>query len=210
MYDGDYAKTWMEYEGTNQDILRREHIIPYLQRILAQDKTDVKILDVGCGWGCVLDFIPENYEYTGIDPTIQFLDYVRAKHSTRRFELVQGKLPDLPIGNALFDVVLCSMVLHCIPDLETSIDTLFKKVRSDGKVVIVDFNDDAESIVRSRFQRIDEDRPDYIKGIYNLSDEIQLYGESYFHKEAEIESTLRKYGAFNKTHLGPLFVGYEI
>ena len=102
------------------------------------------------------------------------------------------------------------MVLHCIPDLETSIDTLFKKVRSDGKVVIVDFNDDAESNVRSRFQRIDEDKPDYIKGLYNLSEKVQLYGESYFHKEAEIESALRKHGAFNKTHLGPLFVGYEI
>jgi hypothetical protein len=54
-----------------------------------------------------------------------------------------------------------------------------------------------------------EERKDYVRGLYALSDEVQLEAEAHLHAERKIESLLRRYGRFKKTFLGPFFVGYS-
>ncbi|MFC1697250.1 class I SAM-dependent methyltransferase [Nanoarchaeota archaeon] len=206
MYNKDYAEKWIKYEESGQDLLRKEHIFPYLEEVL---NSSGRILDVGCGWGATLDFIYPECEYTGIDPTNEFFDFIKEKYS-RQMNLVKGSLPsDLNVKDNYFDIVLCSMVLHCVDDLEKSVETLFNKVKKNGKVVIIDFNDSSEPLLRDLFINLDEDEEKYVKGLYNLSSDIQLYGEIHLYKEDEIEFELLKYSGFKKRILGP-FVGYEI
>ncbi|MBW3017328.1 methyltransferase domain-containing protein, partial [Candidatus Woesearchaeota archaeon] len=173
MYNTEYANKWIEFEEAGQDVFRDQHILPYFSEVLGRLEPHSEVLDIGCGWGAALAFVPEACKYTGIDPTKRFFDYILGKHPHRNIRLITGELPDLPIDEDSFDLVLCSMVLHCTRYLEESIDALFDAC--DGKVVIVDFNDEAEKHARPRFKIVDENRPDYIRGLYNLSDTIELY-----------------------------------
>jgi ubiquinone/menaquinone biosynthesis C-methylase UbiE len=217
MYDAKYAKQWLRFESSGKDVLRIKHIHPFMRESLACFAKDgSKILDVGCGWGDALKFIPRarGFEYLGIDPDPYFLDYVRNAYPSkehRKVSLMQGSLPShIPAEDCSSDIVLCSMALHCAGDLEASIETLFSKAKTGGKVAIADFNDAAEKVVRGAFLRIDAERKDYARGLYWLSDEVKLIAEVYFHKQKEIEDLLKKHGRFSRELLGPLFVGYTI
>jgi ubiquinone/menaquinone biosynthesis C-methylase UbiE len=123
---------------------------------------------------------------------------------------MKGELPtDLPVEDNFYDLVLCSMVLHCIQDPSGSIKNIFSKAKPRGTVSLIDFRDSAERAVGGGFINLEEENERYARGLYRLSDKVQLTAEVYFHKEAEIEKQLRKLGAFKKDYLGPLFVGYR-
>jgi ubiquinone/menaquinone biosynthesis C-methylase UbiE len=210
LYDSEYAKRWIRHAESGADLFRKPYLYPFMKKVLKQTRTNATVLDVGCGWGASLDYLPEGYEYWGVDPARDFLDHIKLNHPKRKLNLRKGKLPsELRVEDAYFDVVLCSMALHCLPDLEGSVDTLFSKVNKGGKVVLVDFNDQSEPLLRDAFLRVDKTRNDYVRGLYKLSEDTSLMAEIYFHKEKEIEAAMGKHGEFRKTGLGPLFIGYE-
>jgi SAM-dependent methyltransferase len=207
MYDKDYAAAWLRFEQEGKDIPRLNHIYPYLREVFASQPGVLRVLDVGCGWGMALDVCDKPY-YVGVDPTWKFLVHIRQTHHYRALTLLQGSLPDnIPVPDASADLVLCSMTLHCVPDLEASVRTLFAKSR--GKVVITEFADAAEPLLRSHFARIDEDRGGHLSGLYTLADGIQVMGEAYLRREQMLADLLAQQGCCKKTRLGDLFVGYE-
>jgi len=231
IYNKRYARQWMEYEKSGQDVLRQKFLYPYLQQAIEEavlpmtpSRTwDIRIgkqshptlLDIGCGWGGLLDYINEEVVYVGIDPIKSFIAFIWDNYSDRRMGALEGNLPDniwpdKPYDPApLFDIVVCSMALHCVSDLETSVNALFSKAKNGGKVIIAEFNDQAPPIIRKTFLRIDKDTGNYIKGRYNLSNRVSIIAEAYFHGEEQIEKAIRAHSDFRKTLVGPMFVGYE-
>lgn len=219
MYNKEYARKWLKYAESGQDLFRKTYLFPYLQQtitsqVIANTKQDAKqdttLLDVGCGWGGLLDYLPKGIEYTGVDPVKEFFSFIKQQHADRTLTLKKGQLPNnMPVANDSFDVVVCSMALHCVADLESSVNTIFAKAKIGGKVIIADFRDKAPPLIKKTFLRIDENKEDYVRGLYKLSNNTSILAEAYFHKEKPMEKAIRAHGKFKKTFVGPLFVGYE-
>jgi ubiquinone/menaquinone biosynthesis C-methylase UbiE len=101
-----------------------------------------KLLDVGCGPGDLLRFLPKDgFEYVGIDISEDYLEKAKRTHGHRaRFLLCDcGNFPaDMQLER--FDWVLCMGLLHHLDDSQCA--SLFDNIKSvlaqDGKVVCLE------------------------------------------------------------------------
>lgn len=82
-----------------------------------------KVVDIGCGPGIVLRFLPEDIEYVGFDVSSEYVEHARKAHAgnSKRTFLV-GSSEDfannLPQAMANADLVLINGVLHHLDDGE--------------------------------------------------------------------------------------------
>jgi SAM-dependent methyltransferase len=75
--------------------------------VISQEiKEKDKILDAGCGFGWLSQFISN--EYVGVDQTPALLDYGRELYPG--INLIESELQKLPFENNSFDWVVCSCV----------------------------------------------------------------------------------------------------
>lgn len=75
------------------------------------------VLDVGCGEGAWLPHLQSfrpRVQYTGLDPSEYAVKRFGRERNIRRASF--GELPGLRLG--VFDLVVCSDVLHYVPDTE--------------------------------------------------------------------------------------------
>jgi SAM-dependent methyltransferase len=210
MYDKQYAEKWIKHAESGDEYFRTIHLTPFIRKVVESADDSARILDIGCGWGEAIGHLKPRQQYCGTDRVARFFSYIRQEYAGRKMDLVKGNLPfNVPFDSGTFDLVLCTMVLHCVEELEDSIDTLFFKARKGGEVVIADFRDKAEPHVRGAFLRVDESSSNHISGLYPVSPRVSIDAEAYFHKENQFEQAIKKHGGFKKKYLGPLFVGYK-
>lgn len=79
-----------------------------------------KLLDIGCGSGELLDYLPEHVQYTGVDINPRYIELARKKYGERgRFELIDvNAMESLGLPKASFDIVVLYGVLHHLSDSE--------------------------------------------------------------------------------------------
>ena len=211
MYDERYANQWILNHESRKDVFRVNCIEPFVKKKIQQISDDARILDIGCGWGMVVDFIGNNQRYVGIDPTKEFFPYIKRKFPENNLTLIEGRLPHEINIDDTFDFISCLMALHCVENLKDSLKVIFDKVRRGGKVFVLDFSDFAEERLRKEtYDPIYEEDKNHIKGVARLPSGIEVMSETFFHKELDFEKELDKYGKFEKEYLGSLFVSYEI
>lgn len=209
MYDKNYVQTWIDNHESWKDSFRIDYLDPYLKEIF-KDINNMKVLDVWCGWGVLLDFLKSNNSYCGIDVAVDFFDYIREKKSEIEIILKYGKLPsNIDVLDSFFDICVCSQVLHTVSNLENSIDTLFSKLKSNGKLIIIVFNEKSKEPLIDSFDPIEEVNDVHVIGETELPSGFKVHAEVYFHKEKDYEKQLLNHGSFKKKELGPLFVAYE-
>lgn len=107
-------------DGYNQiaeefDITRKKI---FDQSITESVKSGESLIDVGCGSGRLLDILPQNINYLGIDSSDKLLEVAKRNYPNHNFQI--GKLPALNISGQ-FDQVFCKAVLHHIPSREQRI-----------------------------------------------------------------------------------------
>jgi len=208
IYDKKYALAWIENHESRRDSFRVKYLEPYLKGIIKKN-LKAQILDIGCGWGTIADFV-EKQEYLGIDINKHFFSYILLKNKNKKITLRKDQLPNInSVKNNKFDLVICSMVLHTTLNLKKAIKQIFSKLKDNGQVVIVDFNNDSEQKIREGFFKKLKNTDKYSSGIYKLESGTQLKAEVYFHKEEEIEKEIVKYSKFKKKKLGPIFFSWE-
>jgi len=77
-------------------------------------KPEEKILDAGCAFGWLSQFVSN--EYVGVDQTPALINY--GKELYPKIKLVEAQLQNLPFEKNEFDWVVCSCVKHGIVEAE--------------------------------------------------------------------------------------------
>lgn len=94
------------------------------------------VLDLGCGPADILQYLPPNTDYLGVDENDSYLNYATTKHPSARFEF--GRIEDQrKEWKGQFDLVLLLGVLHhCSDKKANDILSLAKQYLTSGGVLI--------------------------------------------------------------------------
>ena len=93
MYNEEYARQWIANHESKKDIFRTDYLEPYLKEKVTSYGDSASVLDIGCGWGLVAEFISKKQKYFGIDATKEFFPYIKQKFPDKNIILSQGLLP---------------------------------------------------------------------------------------------------------------------
>lgn len=133
---------WIELAQTND--FRIFYLMPHTFRLLG-DVKGKKVLDLGCGeGGYARELRKRGAEVTGIDCSQAAIAYAKAveeqQQSEDDFSNIQYFLRnsnDLNgIGNNLFDLVLCSMMLMDVEDMTGTLREMNRVLKPNGQVLI--------------------------------------------------------------------------
>jgi SAM-dependent methyltransferase len=102
-----------------------------------------KVVDIGCGPGVILDYLPENVRYIGFDISEKYIASAKERYGQRGTFLLGTaddfmRGPEDPLVGA--DLVLCNGLLHHLEDSEAiRVLELSKKILTPtGKLVCVE------------------------------------------------------------------------
>jgi SAM-dependent methyltransferase len=138
-----------------------EHIRPF---------TGCRVLDIGCGTGRILDFLPE-VEYYGFDLSQRYIDYAVSRYGSRgHFRCAAAEQVSINQMEP-FDIVLAIGVLHHLDDAQAVglMRLVYSALRQGGQVVTLDgcYADDQNAI--SRFL-VGRDRGQYVRSAEQYCD----------------------------------------
>ena len=92
----------------------RHRLHQWLDQYLPANGEGLKVLDVGCGTGYLMQLLRERgYEVVGVDGSAEMLE--KARITNPDAELRQADVEKLPFENASFDFAICIEVLRYLP-----------------------------------------------------------------------------------------------
>ena len=99
------------------------------------------IADIGCGNGRLIESLPKDITYTGIDISKNLLSEAKKLHPTKAF--TEGSLLDIPLPPNSVDVTFCIATLPHIPSRELrekAIHELIRITKPNGIIIISVWN----------------------------------------------------------------------
>lgn len=116
------------------DAARRRFVRDFLR-----PSPGARILDVGCGTGAILDYLPADVDYVGYDLNPRYIEAARRRFPGRgRFSCARvDEAPEEPGG---FDLVLATAILHHLDDSEAGLlmAGARRHLRPGGSLVTLD------------------------------------------------------------------------
>jgi ubiquinone/menaquinone biosynthesis C-methylase UbiE len=130
-----YAAWAPRYDGPNPAI---EAETPVVRDLLARAPRGAA-LDAACGTGRLAEHLHAlGYEVVGVDATEAMLAVARDKVPGATFR--QGTVQALPLDDASFDVVTCSLALTHVEDLDPVLAEFARVLRPGGWAVLADIH----------------------------------------------------------------------
>lgn len=130
MTDEKYADSYSSYRKPSDEYWSS------LTEFFPETTGPIKLLDVGCGPGFILD-CPEvntlNLEYCGLDKSKPMLNKAISSHRGR---FVQGSADELPFGNNSFNSIIVSNAIHWASMGIGMIENFQSILCSDGRLII--------------------------------------------------------------------------
>ncbi len=115
--------------------LRRESVHRLLWPVINDASATLRVLDVGCGTGDVLDGLPRDLiQVVGLDFVREMVEIANQTHPGDRF--LQADAANLPIKSCSVDVVTSLGVIEYISKPEDVIDSMVRVLRPDGHVIL--------------------------------------------------------------------------
>lgn len=126
------------YDAVFEDIRVRKDEWHWLSEHLP-DRRDLKVLDIGCGNGALLNELSDRIESgVGVDESDSILERARAKNSqisNLKFEKIDG--PKLPFENESFNIVISLMSFRYL-DWDPLLAEIKRITKPGGKLLIID------------------------------------------------------------------------
>jgi SAM-dependent methyltransferase len=99
-----------------------------------------RILDIGCGPGTMLGLLPEGVDYLGADMSEDYIESARAAYGPRGRFICQRVDKNAFEGQAGFDIVIASGLLHHLDDDQAAdlIDIAHHVLKPGGRLVTLD------------------------------------------------------------------------
>ena len=147
---GDWEPIYPKYSmglwdngAKNLEESQKHHIDQMIERLEIEDGDH--ILDFGCGWGCVPNYILTkfpNVRFTGVNLSHLQCEYMRQKMkdprsqlSSGRFQLVEGDLNKVTFTEK-FDKIITVGVLCHVGNLTALLERFSQLLNSNGKALI--------------------------------------------------------------------------
>lgn len=98
----------------------------------------LKVLDIGCGTGNLINKLDKHIQYTGMDQSIEMLLIAKKKFPNANFRL--GNFLDEPFVNNKFDMIISTFAFHHLNtfEKEKAVNLLLKYLKPNGRIVIAD------------------------------------------------------------------------
>jgi cyclopropane fatty-acyl-phospholipid synthase-like methyltransferase len=102
-------------------------------------RTGEKILDIGCGPGDILEFLPA-VDYWGFDLNEEYINYARKRFSNRGQFFCKNVSRDAIPGENIFDIVIAFGVFHHLSDDEAGemFELAYTLLKPDGRFITID------------------------------------------------------------------------
>ena len=167
--------------------------VPIIEQIKLP-KAPAKLLDVGCGPGVYLSMLSKNprfegYEFSGMDYATEMVTYAKLSYGKIRWK--QGSIYETKYEDNSFDVIHVSFVLIHLTNPALALAELYRILKPNGILYVVDVNDDTfegAPIIRRMIQKhkqIYEGRRDIMNYLPALAQDVHFTLEQTFHIVAD-------------------------
>jgi SAM-dependent methyltransferase len=96
-----------------------------------------RVLDAGCGPGLYAEeLLNRGAQVVAVDGSWPMVELARERIGARARVLQANLAEPLPFADAEFDVVLCALVIHHLPDRAATLREFFRVLRPGGHVVL--------------------------------------------------------------------------
>ncbi|NQT06948.1 MAG: class I SAM-dependent methyltransferase [Candidatus Omnitrophica bacterium] len=122
-------------------IFRSSHHMLFKEITGSGRSSKFRVLDAGCGTG-ELSFKLSNYlgraEVHGVDLSRTMIEKAKDKLDGHNIKFKVGDVEHLPYKDNAFDVITCSHSFHHYPNKEKAISEMYRVLRPDGRLMIID------------------------------------------------------------------------
>lgn len=129
-----------------RDSVRRQYAEDHIRA-----KAGQRVLDIGCGTGDILDFLP-NVDYVGFDIDPDYIRLARQRYGTRGTFFCEPVGEGVNAPAASFDIVIAHGILHHLDDDEAKalFSIAHKALKPGGRLITFDgcFSDDQSRLSR--------------------------------------------------------------
>ncbi|MCH7885379.1 MAG: metalloregulator ArsR/SmtB family transcription factor [Planctomycetes bacterium] len=144
--------------GHHWDALREESFGTHfhLEAFLALLPPEWVVADIGTGTGYLLPTLARHFDRViGVEPVERMLEAARRRteyYGLNNVSLECGDLGQLPINETAVDLAIALLVLHHVPTPDEALKELFRVLRHDGCVLIVEQTAHQSESFRERMQ----------------------------------------------------------
>ncbi|HET7875186.1 MAG TPA: class I SAM-dependent methyltransferase [Methylomirabilota bacterium] len=133
-----YEDRWPDPEAVWKEntALYRRHELPLMQRLWADwaPPAGGAVAEIGCGYGVFLGLLRElGYRASGCDLSPRAVACCRS----RGLDVVEGRVPGVPLPREAFDVVISMHVIEHLPDPRGFVKEMVSLARPGGVVAVV-------------------------------------------------------------------------
>lgn len=142
-----------------------------------------------CGTGRNLPFYPPGIRLTGIDltPAMLTVARARARDLDMTVHLLEGDAQALPLADASFDTVVCTLALNAIPDDRAALAEMYRVLRPGGRLLLLGHVASDRRLVRA-LQRLLERRSVPIAGDHQTRQPLPVLAAVGFEIERQQRS----------------------
>jgi 2-polyprenyl-6-hydroxyphenyl methylase/3-demethylubiquinone-9 3-methyltransferase len=124
----DMSGDWQGLDSPTQ-IPRYSKIADILRNFMVSGR----VLDVGCGEAVLLDWLPKNYIYTGIDPSAAAVNIANKRHPSAK--IIHKKAEDFDSYGELFDIIIFNEMLYYADDPIALLKKYSILLNKNGKIL---------------------------------------------------------------------------
>ena len=136
------------------------------------------VLDVGCGTGWSAEAMADRFgpiRLTGVDASEGMLERFREKLAGRRdieATLHAADVLEMPVEDAAFDAVICSMAFHWFPFKAAAMRAMARTLRPGGAIAILCSGADGEREFQHVLSRLEPGVPTWVGAFDSLQRDI--------------------------------------